>query len=102
MVRSKQGKAALKSCGTLFVPNHRPVPELAYWTGRRPKDISLGVPGPGALYVGPTTPEVAKLSILDPRDPRPVETFPPGKGPPGYRIAERNRSWILWAGCAPS
>src|SRR5438132_1692942 len=38
LVRSQAGKYALRTCDTfpLFVPNHRPVPELAYWIGRRP------------------------------------------------------------------
>ena len=38
LVKLPAAREALHRCGTLFVPNHRPVPELAYWTGRRPAE----------------------------------------------------------------
>ena len=98
LVSSRAGGRALQRCGTLFVPNHRPVPELAYWTGRRPADIPSAQsrwPGPDGLFLAPATPAVAKLSILDPRD-----RTRPGTRPPGYRQLARNRSWVLYGGCA--
>ena len=30
---------AFRRCSPLYVPNHRPVPDLAFWTDTRPKDI---------------------------------------------------------------
>ncbi|HEX8053206.1 MAG TPA: hypothetical protein VF517_09450, partial [Thermoleophilaceae bacterium] len=32
LVENPAAREALDRCGTLFVPNHRPVPNLAYWT----------------------------------------------------------------------
>ena len=100
LIQSPPSKAALRSCGTLFVPNHQPVPQLAYWTGRRPGAIALAgltPPTPRGAYVGPTTLTVAKRSVLDPRDPG-KPPYAAAHGPPGYRQLARNRSWILWTG----
>jgi hypothetical protein len=96
LVEEPAAEAALERCGTLFVPNHRPVPNLAYWTGRRPADIVVpeGRPAPDGLFVAPANPDAARLSVLDPRDPS-----APATPPPAYRPVERNRSWVMYAGC---
>jgi hypothetical protein len=97
LVESAPGRRALDRCGRLFVPNHRPVPMLAYWTGRAPAEIVSAQgerPTPDGLFLAPANPTVAKLSILDPRDPS-----APGTRPPGYRLLALNRSWILYGGC---
>jgi hypothetical protein len=102
LVETPVAERALERCGRLFVPNHRPVPSLAYWTGRRPAEIvspRLKRPTPDGLYLAPTTAEVERLSLLDPRDPSRFEAFTPGQGPPGYRPLARNRSWVLLGGC---
>ena len=94
---------AFSSCAPLYVPNHRPVPDLALWTDNRPKNIPALPPGhlPDGAYAGPATPEAAALSVLDPLDPKPLEAVPsPGRGPAGYREVGRNRSWVAFAGCA--
>ena len=90
---------ALDRCGTLFVPNHRPVPNLAYWTGRATEDIPSAArekPTPDGLFIAPANPEAARLSILDPRD-----RSAPAEAPAGYREVARNRSWAMYAGCRP-
>jgi hypothetical protein len=102
LVETPEAERALRSCGRLFVPNHRPVPSLAYWTGRRPADIvspRLERPTPDGLYLAPRTAEVERLSLLDPRDPSRFEGFRPGEGPPRYRLLVANRSWVLLGGC---
>lgn len=79
------------------MPNHRPVPELAYWTGTRPADIvpaQLEQPTLGGVFIEPASEEVAELSILDKRDPRRLDARRPG----GFREVARNRSWVLSAG----
>jgi hypothetical protein len=98
LVGTAAAERALDRCGELLVPNHRPVPNLAYWTGRSPAEIGVpeGSDRPAAdgLFVAPATPEAARLSILDPRD-RSVPATPP----PAYRLIARNRSWALYGGC---
>jgi hypothetical protein len=98
LVKSPAGRLALRRCGRLFVPNHRPVPLLAYWTGRQPRDIvsAQGIrPTRDGLFVAPANATVAKLSVLDPRD-----LSAPATRPAGYRLLARNRSWILYGGCS--
>jgi len=98
-------KRAAAACSPLYVPNHRPVPDLALWTDTRPKDIvALPVnPAPDGLYVGPATAESERLSVLDPRDPKPLGSRvpAPGDGPPNWeRELGRNGSWVAFsAGC---
>jgi hypothetical protein len=97
LVESPTARRALDRCGTLFVPNHRPVPNLAYWTGRDPEDIPSAArraPTPDGLFVAPANPESARLSILDPRD-----LSAPAGPPAGYRELTRNRSWAMYGGC---
>ncbi len=97
---------AAKACSPLYVPNHRPVPDLALWTDTRPKDIpALPVdPSPDGIYIGPATRESEELSVLDPRDPKPLgaRVPPPGEGPPNWeRELGRNGSWVAFsAGCS--
>lgn len=98
LVEAGPAKRALSRCGPVFVPNHRPVPSLAYWTDRRPTQIVSALrrtPSPAGLFVAPR-PEVASLSILDPRD----ATLPATAVPAGYRLVAENRSWRLFAGSA--
>ena len=98
LVRSPEGEGALSDCRPFYVPNHRAVPSLAYWTGTRPSEIvsaQLERPGPGGLYLDPATPEVERLGILDPKDPKRLDA----EVPPGYRLMARNRSWNLYSGC---
>jgi hypothetical protein len=97
LVGTRAAKAALEDCGRLFVPNHRPIPELAYWTGRRPKSIVSATREPptgNGLFVAPANPEAEKLSILDPRD-----RTAPATAPRGYGEIVRNRSWVMYGGC---
>jgi len=95
-----------RACRPVYVPNHRPVPDLALWTDTRPKEIpALPVdPNPDGIYIGPATADAEKLSVLDPRDPRPLGTRvpPPGDGPANWdRELGRNRSWVAFsAGCS--
>jgi hypothetical protein len=97
LVGGPAARSALDRCGRLFVPNHRTVPQLAYWTGRRPAEIVSATrrrPGREGLFVAPANGRVAKLSILDKRD-----RSAPARRPPGYRELTRNRSWVLYGGC---
>ena len=94
---ARSARPYLRSCRPLFVPNHRPVPLLAYWADVRPKEIDTRQPSAadarGALVL-PASPEVQKLSILDPNEPVPLRL----SAPADYRLVSRNRSWLLYAG----
>jgi hypothetical protein len=99
-------RRAAQACAPIYVPNHRPVPDLALWLDVRPKEIAaLPVdPSPDGIYIGPATTESERLSVLDPRDPKPLgaRVPPPGAGPPNWeRELGRNRSWVAFsAGCS--
>ena len=98
LVRAPAAARALAACRPLYVPNHRPVPSLAYWTQTRPREVisaQLRTPGRTGTFLAPATPAVARLSILDPRDPRRLDA----RVPAGYRPVARNRSWVLYEGC---
>jgi hypothetical protein len=95
-LRSLANAPELRACHPVFVPNHRPVPLLAYWVDIRPNEILTRTPGARGSLILPANDEVQKLSILDPHEPVPLRL----RAPAGYRLAERNRSWLLYAaGC---
>ena len=99
LVRSDSGERALAACQPLYVPNHRPVPSLAYWLERPPKQIisaQLERPSPTGAFLAPANAEVERLSILDPHDPKRLDA----EVPPRYRLAARSRSWLLYVGCS--
>jgi hypothetical protein len=99
-VRSREGAAAFGGCAPIYVPNHRAVPSLAYWTDTRPAEVisaQLERPGSEGLYLDPANEEVERLSVLDPKDPKRLDA----EVPDGYRLVARNRSWNLYSGCAP-
>jgi hypothetical protein len=98
LIRTSQAERAIARCGDFFVPNHRPVPNIAYWTGKRPSDVisaQLERPTRDGLFLEPANERVKELSILDPKDPKRLDA----KRPAAYRLVVRNRSWLLWAGC---
>lgn len=104
LVHEPRVQSLLRRCGRVFVPNHGQVPLLALWADRRPAQIAsaeLDRPSATGLYFGPATAQAAKLSILDPRDPRRYPPLAPGQGPPRYRAVARNGSWVLFASCGP-
>lgn len=101
LVRAPGAARVLGACGPVFVPNHRPVPSLAFWTERRPAEIisaQLQRPTRTGLFLAPANERVERLSILDPRDPERLDA----EVPAGYRLVAANRSWRLHAGCSAS
>jgi hypothetical protein len=84
----------LERCAPIYVPNHRPVPILAYYLDRRPDEIvsaQLERPRRG-LFVAPATRLVEQKFVLDPRDPRRLEATVPRS----FRRVTGNRSWTLY------
>jgi hypothetical protein len=98
LARSAAGKPTLERCATVYVPNHRPVPILAWQLDRRADDFvsaALVRPSRGA-FVAPANALVEQKFVLDPNDPQRVTVTVP----PGFRRVTANRSWILYEnGC---
>lgn len=82
-------------CRPIRVPNHRPVPLLALWTGAPVRSVVPVLEGEGSRLL-PATARVARNFILDPKDPVPAPTrFAAAAG----TVVERNASWVLTAQC---
>jgi hypothetical protein len=84
-------------CHTVGVPNHRPVPHVALWTGIPPKRIvsaQLETLKQGD-YIDPANERVLRNFTLDPRDPKKLTA----RVPPGFERVAANRSWVLYANC---
>jgi hypothetical protein len=98
LARSAAGKPTLERCATVYVPNHRPVPILAWQLDRRADDFvsaALVRPSRGA-FVAPANVLVEQKFVLDANDPQRVTVAVP----PGFRRVTANRSWILYEnGC---
>jgi hypothetical protein len=99
LTRIDAAEPLLERCSPVYVPNHRPVPILAWYLDRDPEafvSAQLELPRTG-LYVAPRTDEVEQKFVLDPRDPKRFEI---PRRPAGLRPVAANESWILYErGC---
>ena len=85
-------------CGPISVPNHRPVPRLAFDLDLRPSEIvssSEQHQPPRGVFLDVSGPFVTEHFILDPNDPVRLVT----EVPPGFRETARNESWIVYHRC---
>src|SRR5919109_533354 len=79
LAQSSGTASLMKRCMPIYVPNHRPVPILAYYLNRRPDQIvsaQLEQPRHG-VFVAPATTEVKTKFVLDPHDPKRLEAAVP-------------------------
>jgi hypothetical protein len=84
-------------CTPVAVPNHRPVPHIALWTGIPPAQIvsaQLQRPTHG-VYVDPASPRVERNFTLDPHDPKTLTA----RVPSGFTRVAANDSWVLYSRC---
>lgn len=92
---------ARTGCGPIAVPNRRPVPHLALWTGAPAGSFVVArdepVP-PEGIYLRPASPAVARDFILDRRDLD--RSVPPP--PPGMPRTQRSAFWTVWGDCPAS
>ncbi len=98
LTRDATAEPLLERCGPVYVPNHRPVPILAWYLDREPGDfVSAQIERPvRGLYVAPANRVVREKFVLDPRDPRRIELAVPA----GFRRVTGNGSWSLYErGC---
>ena len=73
-------------CRPVAVPNHRPVPHVALWTGIPPERDRLGAARaarPRGVYIDPASERVRRNFTLDPHDPK----TPHGDGPARLRAS---------------
>jgi hypothetical protein len=84
-------------CGSVGVPNHRPIPLLALRLKSSPSRIVSAEVERIArgTYVDPASNEVRQSYILDPHDPHPLTA----RVPPGFALARENRSWRVFERC---
>ena len=85
------------ACRPVAVPNHRPVPHVALWTGIPPGEIvsaQLEQPTRGT-YIDPANERVLRNFTLDPRDPKRLTASVPR----GFEEVAANESWRLYARC---
>jgi len=93
-----RGASIPPGCAPLVVPNRRPVPYLALWTGAPAGSIVIaqerGVPLHG-VYLRPSSRAVAGNFVLDRRD---LDRSVP---PPAQGMERRaqNAAWTVWAAC---
>jgi hypothetical protein len=94
LTRAGVAEPLLERCGPVYVPNHRPVPILAWYLDRDPDDfVSAQLERPArGLYVAPASREVEQKFVLDPRDPKRVEA----EVPSGFSRVSGNESWVLY------
>ena len=93
--RPMRAEPLLERCAPVYVPNHRPVPILAWYLDRPPEEIvsaQLERPAARALRRARAPAMVEEKFVLDPRDPR---RFDPAR-PAGFRRVAENRSWVLY------
>ena len=70
--------------------SHRPVPLVAYWADKRPRQIVVSNTNPARpCTVLPANKQVEALAILDPNEPATA----PLPSVPGHAV--RNRSWVF-------
>ena len=85
------------SCQPVAVPNHRPVPHIALWTGLAPAAIisaELRRTTSGS-YIDPANASVERNFTLDPHDPKRLTASVPA----GFKRVAANRSWVLYQSC---
>lgn len=98
LVGRPEPRRAIARCQPVFLSNHRNVPNLRLWANLDPDEVvsaQLARPSRQGLFLAPANERVARLSVLDPNDPRRLAA----QVPPTYREFARNDSWILYGGC---
>jgi hypothetical protein len=85
------------ACGPVEVSNHVPIPLLALYLKTSPAHVVSGEVKqiPYGQYVDPASREVEADYVLDPNDPHPPVTVPPG-----FTEAHANRSWLIFERCS--
>jgi hypothetical protein len=98
LTRDPAAAPLFERCAPVYVPNHRPVPILAWYLDKDQEMFTSALlerPRRG-LYVAPATGVVEEKFVLDPNDPARLRA----KVPQGFTRVTGNDSWDLYAkGC---
>lgn len=94
-------------CEVYVVPNRRPVPYVALWTGGQPEDVGLPVPSTlrrafsrGGTVFSPSSREVAEDFVFDRNDPPPRSVeIPWTQYTPLRSETTRTPFWVADASC---
>jgi hypothetical protein len=84
---------ALEHCGSIIVPNHRPVPPLALWLDRTAESVASGLNASRGTFLTPASERVGRLFALDRRDPARARAAVSGR-----RVAQ-SRFWRVTVAC---
>ena len=82
-------------CGPIRVETHRPIPLLALWLDRRPREFVTS--GTGRSSVVARTDRVRRNFLLDRNDPAAPAPITGASGP-----VTMNRSWVVYGDCSPA
>jgi hypothetical protein len=81
LAEQPEAHGAIAGC-TLYVPEHRPRPLLAWWLDRRPEDLPDGTPrGPAAVLAYADAATAGTFSVERPPPPSGQAALPPGAAP---------------------
>ena len=84
------------TCPPLSLPNHRPVPSIAWWTRTSPFALRTDTHGPSSTgTVLLAKPDARRLYVLDPRDP----VKAPSEVPAGFAVRSSGRYWTVAQRC---
>jgi hypothetical protein len=90
------GGALPARCSRVAVSNHKLIPLLALWTGRRPASFVAGAAAPTrGAFVDPATGAAERTLLFASSDPPEAAPVPP----PGAAEIARDRSWRVQARC---
>ena len=85
-----------RTCPPLSLPNHRPVPSIAWWTTTSPFALRTDTHGPAPTGTALLPkPDARRLYVLDPRDP----VKAPSEVPAGFAVRSSGRYWTVAQRC---
>jgi hypothetical protein len=87
-----------EDCAPVVVPNSRPIPNLALWLDRAPKEFRTPAEGKQprrGIILLPANSNVEKRFLLDKNDPGASDL----RRLPGFQRQAANRSWRVYANC---
>ena len=95
LIERRPAVQTLHSSRVVYLQTARPLPFLAFWTGRPPDRFSTAPPGPPTDSALIAARSDTAASYLTGKGPLPASGAVP---PPGYRRVLSSASWMLYGG----